>query len=43
MLISKTIDDALVEIGVKNPIEEATPQDHEFGSVSYTHLRAHET
>ncbi len=31
MLISKTIDDALVEIGVKNPIEEATPQDHEFG------------
>ena len=31
MLISQTIDDALVEIGVKNPIDEATPQDHEFG------------
>lgn len=31
MLITNTIDDALVEIGVKNPIDEATPQDHEFG------------
>ncbi len=31
MLITQTIDDALVEIGVKNPIEEASPQDHEFG------------
>lgn len=31
MLIMQTIDDALVEIGVKNPIDEATPQDHEYG------------
>ena len=31
MLISQTIDDALVMIGVKNPIDEATPQDHEYG------------
>jgi len=31
MLISKTIDDALVEIGVNDPSDEATPQDHEFG------------
>ena len=31
MLISQTIDDALVEIGVKNPIDEASPQDHEYG------------
>ena len=31
MLISQTIDDALVEIAVKNPIDEATPQDHEYG------------
>jgi hypothetical protein len=31
MLISQTIDDALVEIGVKNPIDESAPQEHEFG------------
>lgn len=31
MLISNTIDDALVMIGVKNPIDEASPQDHEYG------------
>lgn len=31
MLISQTIDDSLVEIGVKNPVDEASPQDHEFG------------
>ena len=31
MLITQTIDDALVEIGVINPIESASPQDHKFG------------
>ena len=31
MLITQTIDDALVEIGVINPIETASPQDHKFG------------
>lgn len=31
MKISTTINDALIEIGVINPIEEATPQDHAFG------------
>lgn len=31
MLISTTINDALIEIGVLNPIEEATPQDHSYG------------
>lgn len=31
MLISDTIDDALVEIGVKNPNEEADPHEHKFG------------
>lgn len=31
MLISKTIDDALTMIAVKNPAEEASPEDHEFG------------
>lgn len=31
MLISTTINDALIEIGVINPIDEATPQDHDFG------------
>ena len=31
MLISQTITDALIELGVLNPIDEATPQDHSFG------------
>lgn len=31
MLISNTITDALIELGVLNPNDEATPQDHEFG------------
>lgn len=31
MLITNTINDALVEIGVINPINEATPEDHEYG------------
>jgi len=31
MLISKTITAALIEIGVINPIDEATPQDHSYG------------
>ena len=31
MLISTTINDALIQIGVINPIDEATPQDHIFG------------
>jgi len=31
MLISNTITDALIEIGVINPIDEASPQDHSFG------------
>lgn len=31
MLISRTINDALIEIGVINPTDEATPQDHEYG------------
>jgi len=31
MLITNTIDDALTEIGVKNPEEEAAPKEHEFG------------
>ncbi len=30
-LISQIIDDALVELGVKSPIEQATPQDHSYG------------
>ena len=30
MLISKTINSALISIGVLNPIEEATPQDHKY-------------
>lgn len=29
-LITQTINDALVEIGVLNPIDEASPQDHSF-------------
>lgn len=28
--ISRTIDDALIELGVLNPVDEASPQDHEF-------------
>ena len=31
MLISTTINDALIQLGVINPIDEATPQDHAFG------------
>ena len=31
MLISRTINDALIEIGVVNPIDEATPQDMAYG------------
>ena len=31
MLITQTINDALVELGVINPVEEASPQDHKFG------------
>lgn len=31
MLISTTITDALIELAVINPSEEATPQDHAFG------------
>lgn len=31
MLIVDTINDALVEIGVINPTDEATPQDHKYG------------
>ena len=31
MLISQTINDALVELAVINPIEEASPQDHKYG------------
>lgn len=31
MLISQTITDALIELGVLNPIDEASPQDHSFG------------
>lgn len=31
MLISTTINDALIEIGVINPNDEATPQDHAYG------------
>lgn len=31
MLISKTISAALIELGVINPIDEATPQDHAYG------------
>jgi len=31
MLIVNTINDALVELGVLNPTDEASPQDHEYG------------
>ncbi len=31
MLISTTINDALIKIGVINPIDEASPQDHAYG------------
>lgn len=31
MLIINTITDALIELGVLSPNEEATPQDHEYG------------
>lgn len=31
MLILDTVSDALVTLGVMNPIDEAAPQDHEFG------------
>jgi len=31
MLIIDTITDALIEIGVVNPTDEATPQDHRYG------------
>ena len=31
MLIVDTINDALIELGVLNPNDEATPQDHEYG------------
>ena len=31
MLITQTINDALIELAVINPVEEASPQDHKFG------------